>query len=228
MISEVYNRDCVEYMRGLPDGFFQLAVCDPPYGDAGQGFIDKRGRYGGRFDRYKKRDENGQIEEIEWDTAPGEDFFQELFRVSKNQIIWGANHFTMPPTKCFLVWRKLSITDAFSMTMAEYAWTSFDSVPKVFEAMPQRKKNDINFHPTAKPIELYSWIYRLYADKSGPVFDPMMGSKASRIAAYYAGIDYYGCEISEDYFRQGCDRFDLICRGVERIGNKEIIQQTLF
>ncbi len=227
-VSEVFNCDCLEYMKGLPDGHFSLAVADPPYGDAQQGFNDKRGRYGGRFDRYKKRDEGGRIQEVDWDIAPPEEFWEQLFRISKNQIVWGANHFVMPPTKCFVVWRKATISEDFSMAMAEYAWTSFDTVPKVYEAMPQRNPDDINFHPTAKPIGLYAWLYRHYAKEGDTVFDPMMGSQASRIAAFFAGLDFYGCEIDADYFRKGCERYDMLCNGVTKVGETTIVQPTLF
>ena len=228
LVSEVFNCDCLAYMKGLPDGHFALAVADPPYADAGQGFHDKRGRYGGRFDRYKKRDEHGEILEVDWDVAPPQEFWDELFRVSQNQIVWGANHFSMPPTKCFVVWRKATISEDFSMAMAEYAWTSFDTTPKVYEAMPQRDQKDMNFHPTQKPIGLYAWLYRRYANPGDTIFDPMMGSQSSRIAAHFAGLDFYGCEIDKDYFEKGNERYERMCRGVEREGGITIIQPTLF
>lgn len=93
------------------------------------------GRFGGRFDRYKCSRTDGTYGKdiISWDVAPGEEYFKELFRVSKNQIIWGGNYFSLPPTRCFLVWRKLTISDNFTMAMAEYAWTSFNGNAKVFE-----------------------------------------------------------------------------------------------
>ena len=227
-ISEVFNMDCVEYMKGLPDEHFSLAIADPPYGDASQGFIDKRGRYGGRFDRYKKRDRDGEIIEVDWDVAPSDEFWKELFRVSRNQIVWGANHFTMPPTKCFVVWRKATISEDFSMAMAEYAWTSFDTVPKVYEERPQRNPNDVNFHPTAKPPELYAWLYRRYAAPGDTIFDPMMGSQSSRIAAYFADLDYVGCEIDAEYFDKGNERFEHLCHGVTKVGETTIVQSSLF
>ena len=98
---------------------------------------------------------------IAWDTAPDEEFFKELRRVSRNQIIWGANYFpNMPPTRCFVVWRKLTISENFSMAMAEYAWTSFNGNAKVYECAPQGKPGDERFHPTQKPVALYSWLIR--------------------------------------------------------------------
>ena len=246
MKSEVYNTDCVEYMKTIPDGYFDLAVADPPYGggnsqigggqDSEKGSTDTR-NLRGRFQKYETRHTRGggwakkyatiiPKGRIEWDVAPERVFFDELFRVSKNQIIWGGNYFSLPPTRCFLVWRKLTISDVFSMAMAEYAWTSFDGNAKVFEMAPQGKGD--RFHPTQKPVELYSWIFRLFANEGMKVFDPMMGSQSSRIAAHFANLDYCGCEIDGDYFRMGNERYDKYCHGCERINEHTIIQQSLF
>ena len=153
---------------------------------------------------------------IAWDVAPGQEYFEELTRVSRNQIIWGGNYFPLPPTRCFLVWRKLSISENFSMAMAEYAWTSFNSNAKVFEFAPQGKPGD-RFHPTQKPVELYAWIYKQYAKEGMKILDTHMGSQSSRIAAWDAGLDYVGCEIDETYFKLGEARFE-----------KHTAQQNLF
>ena len=120
--SDVFNMDCVEYMKTLPDDYFDLAVADPPYGHGGSEAFIKGGRFHkGRFNRYRQVDGN-PIDIDEWDKAPDDDFFEELFRVSKNQIIWGANYFDgMPATRCFLIWKK-QIPENFSMAMCEYAW----------------------------------------------------------------------------------------------------------
>ena len=134
---------------------------------------------------------------IAWDTAPGAEYFEQLFRVSRNQIIWGGNYFELPPTRCFLIWRKLTISENFTMAMAEYAWTSFNSNAKVFECAPQ---DVTRFHPTQKPVALYEWIYKLYTEKGMKVLDTHLGSGSSRIAAYDAGLDFVGCEIDKTYF----------------------------
>ena len=145
---------------------------------------------------------------IEWDVAPGKQVFDEIFRVSLNQIIFGANYFpNMPPTRCFLVWRKLSISESFSMAMAEYAWTSFNTNAKVFECAPQGKANDPRFHPTQKPIDLYRWIYGLFTKPGQTVFDPFLGSGSSRIAAWEAGLNFIGTEIDPVYFQKEEERF---------------------
>ena len=141
---------------------------------------------------------------IAWDTAPGKEYFDELFRVSRNQIIWGGNYFPLPPTRCFLVWRKLTISESFSMAMAEYAWTSFNSNAKVYEHAPQ---DSTRFHPTQKPVDLYRWIYGLYAKPGDKILDTHLGSGSSRIAAWDAGLDFWGYEIDQEYFRREEERF---------------------
>jgi site-specific DNA-methyltransferase (adenine-specific) len=144
---------------------------------------------------------------IAWDIAPDDEYFRELFRVSKNQIIWGANYFpNMPPTRCFLVWRKLSISEKFSMAMAEYAWTSFNQNAKVFEYAPQGKKDDPRFHPTAKPIALYSWILNNFAKEGDTILDTHLGSGSSAIAAHQLGYDFTGIEIDGYYYEKAKER----------------------
>jgi len=128
--------------------------------------------------------------------------------VSKHAIIWGGNYFDLPPTRCFLVWRKLTISENFTMAMAEYAWTNFNENAKVFECAPQGQKGDHRFHPTQKPIALYEWVFRLFAKPGDKILDTHLGSGSSRIAAYNAGMDFVGCEIDPVYFRQEEDRFE--------------------
>lgn len=141
-----------------------------------------------------------------WDVAPTQEYFNELARVSKNQIIWGGNYFSLPPTRCFLVWRKLTISENFTMAMAEYAWTSFNDNAKVFEAAPQGN-TEKRFHPTQKPVALYAWIYKLFAEKGMKILDTHLGSGSSRIAAYDAGLDFVGYEIDKTYFDLQEERF---------------------
>ena len=165
-------------------------------------------RFGGRFERYK-REQDGETKKkiIAWDVAPDEEYFKELFRVSRNQIIWGGNYFALPPTRCFLVWRKLSISENFTMAMAEYAWTSFNSNAKVFEYAPQGKPGDQRFHATQKPIALYKWIFQHYAKPGDKILDTHLGSGSSRIAAWDMGFDFVGCEIDKTYFELEEERF---------------------
>jgi len=227
--SDVFNMDCVAYMKTLPDDYFDLAVADPPYSHSNSEVIIKGGRFHkGRFNRYMQVDGN-PIDIDEWDKTPSDEFFQELFRVSKNQIIWGANYFDgMPATRCFLIWKK-QIPEKFSMAMCEYAWTSFQGNAKIVEFRQQRKAGDERFHPTQKPIELYAWILKNYAKEGDKIFDPMMGSGSSRIAAYQMGFDYVGCEIEPLYFDKGVERFDRICKGeIKQANGQTVVQTSLF
>lgn len=143
---------------------------------------------------------------IAWDVAPGREYFDELFRVSRNQIIWGGNYFDLPPTRCFLIWRKLSITENFSMAMCEYAWTSFQGNAKLFEAAPQGTKDEPRFHPTQKPVALYSWILSRYAKPGDKILDTHVGSASSLIACHRAGLEAWGFEIDEIYFAKASER----------------------
>ena len=247
MKSEVFNCDCLEYMKGLPNDYFDLAIANPPYGGANDPSIDGGGRFGERFDRYVNHAYGGRFARyeksnvcrdggtsvpngkdiVEWDVAPKKEFFDELYRVSKNQIIWGANYFEMPPTRCFVVWRKTTISESFSMAMAEYAWTSFNGNAKVFECMPQDKRGG-RFHPTAKPVELYGWLLKNFAKEGDKIFDPMMGSQASRIAAYLMGFDYWGCELDKVYFEKGDELFRKECMNETKVNGEIIKELTLF
>ena len=171
---------------------------------------------GGRFDRYKVepiwttlRQVQGEHKKIiAWDVAPKDEYFEELFRISRNQIIWGGNYFDLPPTRCFLIWRKISIpAEGFSMSPVEYAWTSFTANASVFEYGSKGKKDDQRFHPTQKPVELYRWIYKNYAKQGDKILDTHLGSGSSRIAAWDAGLDFVGTEIDETYFKLEEERF---------------------
>lgn len=182
-----YNMDCMEYMQTLPDKAFDLAVVDPPYG------INVNHNMGRR-----KGDKPSKYKRVTWDSMPpSKEYFDELFRVSHNQIVWGANYFSMPATKCFIVWRKPQISEDVSFSMVEYAWTSFKQTSKEWVGMSAEPDR---IHPTQKPIALYSWIFSRYAKPGDKILDTHLGSGSSRIAAYDAGLDFVGCEIDPDYF----------------------------
>lgn len=208
--SEVHNIDCMAFMREIADKHFDLCVTDPPYGInlAGNSF-------------------RGKHEKKDWDcNVPDKTFFDELFRISKNQIIWGGNYFGLPPNKHFLILDKEQGFD-FSSAMCEYAWSSLDKPAKLFRFDARKRKT--NIHPTMKPIELYSWIFKHYAKKGETIFDPMMGSGSSRIAAYMLGIDYVGCEIDTNYYNQSQEWFDKMCNGkIMQKNDRIIVQQQLF
>ena len=221
-ISIVENRDCLEAMKEFPDKFFDLAVVDPPYGDGSQTVNVERererereqywNRFGGRFDKYKGIENRGKVGEevrkkiISWDYAPNEEYFKELFRVSKNQIIWGGNYFSLPPTRCFLIWEKTNVPENFTMAMAEYAWCSIQGNAKIFKYSAVGQEG--RFHPTQKPIELYQWILSKYAKQGDKILDTHLGSGSSRIACYNGGYDFWGYEIDKEYFEKQEERFE--------------------
>lgn len=161
----------------------------------------------GKYQNVHQQEKNDTKDIRHWDIAPTPEYFKELARVSKNQIIWGGNYFALPPTRCFLIWRKQTISENFSMAMAEYAWTSFNGNAKVFECAPQGNAKNKRIHPTEKPVELYKWIFDKYAKPGDKMLDTHLGSGTSRIAAFYAGLDFVGCEISKVYFDAQEKRF---------------------
>ena len=143
-----------------------------------------------------------------WDFAPPPEYFDELARVSKNQIIWGGNYFDLPPTRGFLIWRKLNIPlEGFSMSPVEYAWTSLNINAQVWEGYATGKPGEPRFHPTQKPIGLYEWIYRKFAGEGYKILDTHLGSGSSRIAAYDMGLDFVGYELDPYYFKLEEERF---------------------
>lgn len=137
-----------------------------------------------------------------WDIAPPPEYFNELARVSKNQIIWGGNYFDLPPTRCFIVWRKLNIPlEGFTMAPVEYAWTSFNDNAAMCEFFSSKVTGgEKRFHPTQKPVALYVWLFKRYAKPGFKILDTHLGSGSSRIAAYDMGFDFVGCELDPVYF----------------------------
>ena len=217
-----YNMDCLDGMRQFPDKYFDLAVVDPPYGGGSDADAENTfngalvGRFGGTFQKYFGEDKRGHMGGGHtkkygyghWDIAPSKEYFDELFRVSKNQIIWGGNYFDLPPTRCFLIWKKLTISESFSMAMAEYAWTSFNDNAKVFECAPQGKANEKRFHPTQKPVALYEWILNRYAKPGDIILDTHVGSASSLIACRNTNHKYVGFELDENYYQLAKKRLD--------------------
>ena len=145
---------------------------------------------------------------ISWDVAPEKEYFEELFRISRNQIIWGGNYFELPPTRCFVIWKKLTISESFSMAMCEYAWTSFNENAKIFECAPQGKPDDMRFHPTQKPIRLYEWLLNKYAKPGDTILDTHVGSASSLIACHNTNHKYVGFEIDETYYKLAKERIE--------------------
>jgi len=202
-ISEVHLIDCMEYMATCKDKQLDLAIVDPPYGI---GFGDyERGSSGIKVkERYTK------TEKKKWDNnVPNDEYFKELFRISKNQIICGGNYFNLPPTQGFVFWYKKNPVPNFAD--GEYIWTSFQVPAKCFNYMYYGNINTESdrTHPTQKPINLYKWLLKNYAKEGDTIFDSHMGSQSSRIACYEGGFDFVGCELDKDYFDAGCKRFEI-------------------
>jgi site-specific DNA-methyltransferase (adenine-specific) len=199
MISEVHNIDCMEYMKQFPDKYFELAIVDPPYG-LGKRLSQRGGKH--KNTKFAVLYENSS----QWDNEiPNEEYFNELFRISKNQIIWGANYYLefLSSIRGIICWDKKQFMPTFSRI--EFAWTSFDAVARLYEG----RSTDLNrFHPTQKPVELYRWILQNYANIGDKILDTHLGSGSSRIAADMEGFDFYGCELDKDYFEASCKRFD--------------------
>lgn len=192
--SIALNIDCMEYMATVPDKYFDLAIVDPPYGISINHNMGRR-----------KGDKPSNYKKVTWDdSTPPDEYFEQLFRISKNQIVWGANYFRMPPTKCFIVWRKPQISENVSFSMLEYAWSSFDSTSKEWIGMSAEADR---IHPTQKPVALYEWIFQHYAKQGDKILDTHLGSGSSRIAAYNLGFDFVGCEIDKEYFEKQEERF---------------------
>lgn len=191
-------------MSRYPDGYFDLAIVDPPYG-----ILNKTARGGDR--KFNKN------EYSRWDVKPDDRYFNELFRVSKNQIIWGGNYFGQlwqrsEYNKGFIIWDKNQPETLNNFSMAEMAWSSLDRPSKIFHFSVRKNRNKI--HPTQKPVELYEWLLKMYAKPTDRILDTHLGSGTIAIACYNAGIDLTACEIDKTYFE----------RALEKI--KEVIPET--
>lgn len=207
-MNVAYNIDCMEYMKTLPDNAFDLAIVDPPYGIGENGSKNKsRGNLAKATD-YKAFAGNDE-------SAPPAEYFIELQRVSKNQIIFGANHFIsrIPyDSPCWLVWNKDNGNSDFAD--CELAYTSFKTAVRCFkykwQGMLQEnmKYKEKRIHPTQKPVALYEWILQSYAKEGDKILDTHLGSGSSRIAAYNMGFDFVGCELDTDYFKAQEQRFE--------------------
>jgi len=199
MTVELLNIDCMEYMATVPDDYFDLAIVDPPYGININTSMGRR--KGNKKSDYHKF-AGGDAE------PPNIKYFKQLKRVSKNQIIWGANHFIdnfsfFSNTPCWIMWDK-KFSDEVTFAQFELAWTSFKSSCKKFDKSPNDKHR---IHPTQKPVQLYEWILTNYAEKNMKILDTHLGSGSSSIAAHYFGVDFVGCELDADYFEAASRRF---------------------
>lgn len=231
MTITLLNIDCMEYMATLPDKAFDLAIVDPPYGIGAS-----KGTWGSsnlwKVTNYGKKD---------WDLyTPEENYFIELVRISKNQIVWGANHFISKipfDSPCWIVWDKLAAAD---FADCELAWTSFLTAVRKFEfrwngmLQGDMKNKEIRIHPTQKPVKLYQWLLTNYAKPHHKILDTHLGSGSSAIAAHYFGCEFVGCELDKDYFDAAVKRFNQataqksLLDGYEEVQRAEFDQQDLL
>jgi len=221
---ELYNCDNMELMAKYPDNYFDLAIVDPPYGigadEAQNNSAEQRIKANGKtkagrgYKLYKKS---------EWDNdIPNSEYFKELFRVSKNQIIWGGNYMTehLPPSMGWIIWDKGQ--RGFSLADGEMAWTSFNKAMRIFEfsrAGCIKSNNTMieKFHPTAKPYELYKYCLDKYAKPNDKILDTHLGSMSIAIACHDYGFELVGAELDEEYYK----------KGIQRVKN-HVSQQKLF
>ena len=185
----------MEVMANLPDDYFDLAIVDPPYG-----ILSKTKRGGDR--------KFNMAEYTKWDIRPDDEYFFELQRVSKNQIVWGGNYFpvlwfTQPTTRCFVIWDKKQPEALNNFSMGELAWTSFDRPAKIFEYSVRKNRGKI--HPTQKPVALYEWLLKMFAKPGMKILDTHLGSGTIAVACANAGHSMVGIEISQDYVEKATD-----------------------
>ena len=189
---KAYNCDCMDLLKQTTDNYYELSIVDPPYG-LGKSVVNS----GGRFKKYQNKNGNWDME------IPTNEYFKELFRISKEQIIFGGNYFDLPKNKCFIVWDKKQ-PQGISFAMAEYAWASFDKVAQIFSLRSQGQEQ--RFHPTQKPVKLYEWILMNYAKEGDKILDTHRGSASLDIACHNLGFDLVTCELDTDYFNDGNKR----------------------
>lgn len=196
-MTMAFNDDCMAAMHKMKNGEFDLAVVDPPYGIKISHNMGRR--QGDKRSGYKK---------VTWDNEPPPpEYFQELRRISKNQIIWGANHFIeripQADSKCWLCWDK-GFSEDVSFASFELAWTSFDQPCKRVQLSSAQADR---IHPTQKPVALYAWIFSRFSNPGDRVLDTHLGSGSSRIAAHDTGLEFVGYEIDPEYFQAQEERY---------------------
>lgn len=196
MSVEILNIDCMEYMKSLDDNAFDLAIVDPPYGIT---------TWSASGNHSISKEEINKLKQ--WDNLPDQEYFNELFRVSKAAIVWGGNHFFdfLGKSTTVIIWDKKNRNCHFSD--AEIAWTNIKK-GKVTIFDEYTKESGSKIHPTQKPICLYEWLLEKYSQPGQRILDTHLGSGSSAIAAHYGGFDFVGCELDKDYFEASQKRFE--------------------
>ena len=229
MKNIVHLIDNMEFMKDLPDNHYDLAIVDPPYG-IGAGVQSES-----QFSHPSKKWKNAKCNNLskkEWDNKiPDKEYFDQLFRISKNQIIWGGNYFIeyLENTSCFIVWDKKT-PDGFYKAQAELAYSSFKTSVKIFRYLWhgfQKQKPEKRIHPTQKPVALYKWTLKNYAKPGQTIFDSHVGSGSIRIACHDMGFDFEGCELDQDYWQAQEERYKNHI-SQQSLFNTEEIQDLIF
>lgn len=241
-----YNMDCMQGMKEFPDNYFDLAIVDPPYGigadkfNNGAGAKDHSG--GSTAKRLRVNYGNGKLKnrilnrsDCSWDAKkPDKEYFDELIRVSKNQIIWGGNYFDLRPTRGIIIWDKVQPWENFSQV--EMAWSSFDKPASLFRYSNTTSANPEHIgkiHPTQKPTALYEWLLSKYAMPDDVILDTHVGSASSLIACHRTGHKFVGFEIDKNYYKQAKKRLDAEMQQINifdymKERNENGTQLTLF
>jgi site-specific DNA-methyltransferase (adenine-specific) len=202
---KLINTDCVAFMKECEDKHFDLAIVDPPYGLNFGAF--NRTNKDSNGNRYKAN----KYHNADWDKeTPTDEYWEQLFRVSKNQIVWGGNYFPLPPTQCFIFWYKQNPVANFSD--GELAWTSFNKPALCFDYryygnLEGKTSASEKIHPTQKPIQLYKWILEKFATPKTKILDTHLGSGSIAIAAHYFGCELTATEINATYYEKALKRF---------------------
>lgn len=198
-MGKIHNKDCLSFMKQVPDNYFDLVLTDPPYGiNASSNSLGLR----------KEHKHKRTWEKKEWDKGtPAKEVFDEMIRISKNQIIWGGNYFELKPCKNYIVWDK-KISGNVPFAHCEMAWTSYFNAPTIFRLGIQSLDED-RVHPTQKPIKLFDYCLREAGDIK-TVFDPFMGSGTTAIACKSLGLDWCGCELEADYVEIANKRLEQV------------------
>jgi len=205
---ELLNVDCMDYMRDLPDKCFDLAIVDPPYGIGEDGSKNKTRGYLAKAKDYKGYAGNDK-------EPPSNEYFEHLQRISKELIVFGANHFISKiplDSSCWIVWDKNNSGD---FADCELALTTFKTAVRKFKftwngmIQENMKNKEERMHPNQKPVALYNWLYHNYAKPGQRVLDTHLGSGSNAIAAHYFGVDFVGCELDSYYYQAACQRFKL-------------------
>ncbi|GHT17556.1 methyltransferase [Planctomycetales bacterium] len=216
---DLYRTDCMDVMRQCPDKYFDIAIVDPPYGHE----TFDNGRFGSIFNKYKVKRTGGSWaskykDNINgWDVAPPPEYFNELFRISQYQFIFGGNYFLLPPSRNFFIWEK-GISDTFTMAMVEFAWTNVPGNAKIYSCCPQGTSRDKRFHPTQKTVKLYHFILKHYTKPNMKIIDTHFGSGSLEVACIKAQCGYQvtACEIDDFYFEKAVERLEIVNQQYER------------